>query len=277
MFTLNTRSAVIYSLALVLFLFHAFADAKLIRGRGRGGVTVSFGSLDLLVPESEINSFDYLNYSYFESMPEVDVVGVIPPGYPMVQGVPDDCFVPLDGTTPFEDDPCYWQFGVNEADLSITGSTVSHFASAMQNITWQIFEADAIPSIDAPLYEFDNSHTVVGPKPTSGTPPFASEVSFNAPMPISLAPGEYQIMVTMEQLAPSGYVFYSADTINSAEACIGPVNNIQCVRFGEVSGTTFTQVAIERLVIVNEPGILLVLFSGLVFVFIRRRRLESRF
>lgn len=264
---------------LVLSMFSTFADAQLIRGAGRGGITVSFGSLDLLIPETALNSIGLLDLDYYRSMPVEDIVGIIPPGYPMVQGVPDDCFVPLGTDEPFEDDPCYYLFYENESTLSFTGSTVSYFANAIQNTTWRIYESGvAFNSEDvAPLFEFDSSHTTVGGIDPSSNNPFANILEFEAAMP-DIAPGEYQLVVEMEQIAPEGYFFYSASTFFDAEFCVEIGEDVKeevCSLYGTSNGTTFTRFALDRLVIeqVNAPATLSILCLALMMIGRRRTSL----
>ncbi|MGQ8367191.1 hypothetical protein [Glaciecola sp. 1036] len=275
MVSFKPRSLCFYSVVFILLVFNSFADARLVRGGGRGGITVSFGTLDLLVPMSAINDFSLLDYSYYDSMPSEDRVGIIPPSYPMVQGVPDDCFEPLSGDEPFVDDPCYWEFSETEQTLEFLGSTVSHFENAIQNITWQIYPANVsvFSPTATPLYEFDNSHTTVNPLQYAGNMPHKT-LAFSAPMPAGIAPGEYQVLLTMEQTAPDGWVFYSGDTIsNLDEACLGDPGNIQCSLLGNIRGTTFTQSALERMVVVSTPQSIGI-FS-IIFLLIMRMRAKN--
>lgn len=245
------------------------ADAGLIRGAGRGGITVSFGSIDLLVPTSEINEFGLLNWDYYSIVdPSVPYDSVyVPPGYPMAMAVPDFCFVSLGSGEPFEDDPCYWQFSEGER-LEVTGSTVSFFSLAIQNITWQIFESDANPYFDTPIYEFDNSFSSVE---NTGDRSQRRQVYLDAAMPKDLAPGEYQVQISMTQTAPVGYTFYGADAIFTQEACFGEPQNIICSRLGGVSGKTFFRSGIDRMVVVSEPSLVIIVFTLLSGLIVRRK------
>ncbi|MDP5131404.1 MAG: hypothetical protein NWQ54_11010 [Paraglaciecola sp.] len=250
-------------------LISFIADAGLIRGAGRGGITVSFGTIDLLVPTSEINEFGLLNWDYYSNInPAVPYDSVyVPPGYPMAMAVPDFCFVSLGSGQPFEDDPCYWQFNEGER-LEVIGSTVSFFSLAIQNITWRIFESDADPFIDAPLFEFDNRFSSVE---NTGDRSQRRQLYLDAAMPEDLAPGEYQVQVAVTQTAPLGYTFYAADAIFYDEACFGEPENIICSRLGSVSGNTFVRSGIDRMVVVSEPGIVLIILTALCCLLVRRK------
>jgi hypothetical protein len=260
----------IFKVLIVSCLFASFiADAVLIRGAGRGGVTVSFGSIDLLVPTSEINEFGLLNWDYFANPdPSLPYDGVyVPPGYPMAMAVPDFCFVSLGSGQPFEDEPCYWQFSEGER-LEVTGSTVSFFSLAIQNITWQIFERDANPYFDTPIYEFDNSFSSIE---NTGDRSQRRQVYLDAAMPKDLAPGEYQVQISMTQTAPVGYTFYGADAIFTQEACFGDPQNIICSRLGGVSGNTFFRSGIDRMVVVSEPSLAVIMLAALCCLLVRRK------
>ena len=269
MISISPQKVAVYGLALVLFLFHAFADAKLIRGRGRGGVTVSFGTLDILVPETEIiPGFGMLRWDYYNSPPASNPFNsaFIPPGYPMVMPVPDDCFVELDSGQQFDDEPCYYLFRQNEP-LVMTGSTVTHFPLAIQDIRWRIFDINADLFFDLPLYEFGTAFSTIEAGPFDQA---EREIYFNAPMPNDIAPGEYRIQIEVTQTAPDGYVFYSADTTQIGESCIfGP--GIDCALIGQVSGKTFIRSNAERLVITaNEPTTIALIVMALFGLYRRR-------
>jgi hypothetical protein len=261
---------IFFTILILICVFASFiADAGLIRGAGRGGVTVSFGTIDLLVPTSEINEFGLLNWDYYSnpdpSLP-YDVAGV-PPGYPMAMAVPDFCFVSLGSNEPFEDDPCYWQFFEGER-LEVTGSTVTFFSLAIHNITWQIFESDANPYLDTPIFEFDNSFSSIE---NTGDRTQRRQLYLDAAMPKDLAPGEYQVQMSMTQTAPVGYTFYSADSFFTEEACFGDPQNIICSRLGGVSGNTYFRSGIDRMVVVSEPSFKIIMLTALCGLFIRRK------
>ncbi|MCF2947776.1 hypothetical protein L0668_06640 [Paraglaciecola aquimarina] len=243
-------------------------EARLIRGLGRGGITVSFGTQDLLVPISEINEFGMLNWDYYDNPGAVPYDSVyVPPGYPMVMAVPNFCFVELVPGQPFDDEPCYWQFSEGD-QLEFIGSTVVHFSLAIQDISWQIFEADDNPYVDTPLFEFNNSFSAIE---DTGDRAQNRELYMNAPMPADLALGEYQIQISVVQAAPLGYTFYGADTSYTDEACFGDPGNIICSRLGGVSGDTFIRSGIERFVVVTEPSILLIFLTSCL-IMIRRTK-----
>ena len=267
MFSFTTRSLLIYSFALVLILFHAFADARLVRTGGRGTYSDSSSDDFLLISDIFKNQIGLTT----------DFVAIQKRGKNSqdagLLSVPRNCmnnrgtfldynFEISNGF--FVDEPCYYEFSENEQRLQLTGSTPFNFdLAASAEILWTISQ---IGSSDL---QFQQNISAIN----------GSEILLDVLMPPELIPGEYEVELSMTLFSGPDATFYKDD---SGE---GNSPRIDCDSVSLVCGySTYSQRDtmslsaryIERLVIrpaaqIPEPNLLAVLTLGLIGL-IRRKQ-----
>lgn len=242
---------------LILFVLPLTVNATLIRNAGKGSVSISFPTWYTLVPEDQITFNSFLNADYdfiFASRG---------PGQNSVTALPDDCFVMLGPDTPFEDDPCYWQFFVGEP-LTLFGYSRMVLPGADIRFDWSVRNASQ-------QWDFAASSTEVE---TGGPEDTTRELFFNAGMPADLLAGEYLTQIKMTLTAPDGWVFFNLNTFNPEVFCAIADELPDCYRNGNIIGDEMVLYSpTERLQVVSAPA-----SSGLVLLgllAIGRRRLLS--
>ncbi|WP_214000781.1 PEP-CTERM sorting domain-containing protein [Arsukibacterium sp.] len=245
---------------LFFLVYSVTAEAGLVRNAGKGSISVSFPTWVTMVPETELVS-GLLREEYYAAGVPLAIRG---PGEYDISAVPEeDCIVYLDGNTPFEDDPCYWQFYQDEA-LDLFGYTQSFFAEAQSLLSWTI-------SNGADSWLFSGADVAVE---EGAALQARREIYMNAAMPAGLLPGEYTLRASLDITAPEGYVFYNIDTLVSGPACIDELGG--CFRLGTAVGNSRLVTSDpERFVVlplaVPEPATLS-LFSLLLLMLYRQSR-----
>jgi hypothetical protein len=241
-----------------LLVYSAVAEAGLVRNAGKGSISISFPTWVVMVPESELVVGLLREEYYAAGVPQASRG----PGEYYISAVPEeDCIVYLDGNTPFEDDPCYWEFYQGEP-LDLFGYTQSFFAEAQSLLSWTIsngteswvFSGDDVSVEDGLAWQTRR------------------EIYMNAAMPTGLMPGEYSLTASLDMTAPEGFVFYNIDTFISEPACIPELGG--CFRFGSSFGDSWLVTSDpERFVVlplaVSEPATF-GLFSLLLLLLYRR-------
>lgn len=269
MFTINKRSAVIYSLAAVLFLFHAFADARLVRLGGRGSVKDSNAISHLLVNDNNINDlglmdgFISLEGQSFNS------------GDDGLLSTPQDCVRSFDSQFDldqekmfggFVEEPCYYQVYENDLRLQMEGFGRAFFdlASSVE-VTWTLSKAGMADIV------------LMGSV-------FDSAALLEVLMPPELMPGEYTIGLDVTFFSGPDNSFFSSNNSHDLDVidCVEPTpGDLQCYHpeWGSASDTlSFSAAYTERLVVlagtdpltVNAPAGLSLFLLGLVGI--RRRQ-----
>ncbi|SNY45708.1 hypothetical protein SAMN06297280_0943 [Arsukibacterium tuosuense] len=260
---MNNVKAILLFLTLVcsqlsLLVYSAAAEAELIRNAGKGSISISFPTWVTMVPETELVVGLLREEYYAAGVPQASRG----PGEYYISAVPEeDCIVYLDGNTPFEGDPCYWQFYQGEM-LDLFGYTQSFFADAQSLLSWTI-------SNGSDSWVFSGADVEVEEGLVLQT---RREIYMNAAMPAGLLPGEYTLTASLDITAPDGYVFYNIDTLISEPACIPELGG--CFRFGSSFGDSWLVTSDpERFVVlplaVSEPATF-GLFSLLLLLLYRR-------
>ncbi|MDO6694853.1 hypothetical protein Q4574_16265 [Aliiglaciecola sp. 3_MG-2023] len=246
MFIANSRITVIYSLALVLFLFHAFADARLVRGGGRGTYTDSANVEYYLIDNSYENSvgigLDFVATQYLYKNSQA----------PFLLATPNDCLRNLGSFSDynfqidnglFVEEPCYYEFYENETTLSLNGFSPFAFDLAQSaEINWtlsQIGKPDLI--IVQNITAFDDE-----------------DILLDILMPSELIPGEYEVSLDVTLYSGPDADFYNevSGEGNSLPIDCDPVTNV-CGYTSFIASDTlsFTSSYNERLVILAEPQV----------------------
>ncbi|KKO47770.1 hypothetical protein VT06_15125 [Arsukibacterium sp. MJ3] len=243
---------------LFLLVYSTIAEAGLVRNAGKGSISISFPTWVTMVPETELVS-GLLREEYFAAGVPIAARG---PGEYAISAVPEeDCIVYLDGNTPFEDAPCYWQFYQGEP-LDLFGYTQSFFAEAQSLLSWTIsngINSWVFSGVDVAVEEGLSQQT-------------RREMYMNAAMPADLQPGEYTLRASLNITAPESFVFYNIDTFISGPACIPELGG--CFRLGNSFGNSWVVTSdLERFVVlplaVPEPASLS-LFAMLLLLLFRR-------
>ena len=256
-------NAVLFGVSLIcsqlfFLVYRAVVGAALIRNGGKGSISISFPTRVAMVPESEL-VVGLLREEYYAAGVPVADRG---PGEYFISAVPEeDCIVYLDGNTPFDGEPCYWQFYQGEM-LGLFGYTQSFFAEAQSLLSWTI-------SNGSNSWVFSGADVSAEDGLDWQT---RREIYMNAAMPADLMPGEYTLTTSMDITAPEGFVFYNIDTFISGPACIPELGG--CFRFGSSFGNNWLVTSDpERLIVlplaVSEPATLS-LFSLLLVLLYRR-------
>lgn len=269
MINFTLRSSLIYSFTLVMFLFHAFADAGLVRNGGRGAVSSSGNDRIFLADDSFINSIGLgVDFTTIEQRSKnIALDGLL--------STPQECvrvfgsFEELDQETRFNNFmslPCYYEFNQDEPRLQMTGFGPLLFNQIDRaDITWT-FTQTGMPAISV----VQDVNAIVG-----------NEVLLDVLMPPSLIPGEYDISLEVTMFSGSDRTFYVEQFGDSGLAnpvCDDSLPELVC---GYPPGTYSPQDTItlragytERLIIlpaaINEPGVLALLLIGLLRL--RRRK-----
>lgn len=268
---------IIFKLLIISCLFVAcIAHAQLIRGAGRGGVTVSFPTIIILTAESNLLPISHQLRSDYSSFGPSETV-TTPPGFPMLMSVPNGCFVSLGGNNPpFTDDPCYYQFNLNEP-LELTGAFSRYFGLAVnfQQI-WRIYDSEN--SVDV-LFEFSSPYTSVQGSSSVSLPSSYREVYLDVPAPSTLNSGEYFVSTEVTFSAPAGFKFFQIDS-EFGEQCV-TVRPLVVECFLGIRTTSdslmYNSIWRERLVVVNEPQSMLVFSCSLVFLLALTKRNKASF
>ncbi len=248
------RVVFVYGFALSFFLFHAFADAGLIRGSGRGSRTASAAEEFYLVNNIHANrlglAFDYQAISSTSLQVGRFAAGAAERG----------CYREFEFGDPeydnFVDDPCYYQFNLGER-LQFTGFT-SIFLSNADRI-------EAIWSIRQGLNRWQFVSDASN-----------SETTLDVLMPADLIPGEYSVSLTYYFYSGNDTsFFYNPDNHNNfpnncGELIPGDPNSYTCA-YDYEQRDSLSFGATERMVIlaavIDSPSsLVLLLFSGLLLI-----------
>ncbi len=274
MFSITTRTLFIYSFAFVLFLFHAFADARLIRGGGRGTHLDSSNTIYTLVDDGFRNS-----------------VG-LEPGYVPIQenrfnsgsdeliSTPEECealFGSLDDLNAaiqfegFVDEPCYYEFYENDSKLEFSGFGRGLFdMAAGADVTWTLSRAGF-----SDIIINDSINSIVG-----------NQVLLDTLMPPALVPGEYLIDLDITFFSGPDSTFYRAqgDSLGDQDCEEVTPGVVEC-RLRDFFGSdtlSFSSAYKERLVIlpgsaprvpVSEPAMLGLFLISLIGFRVRKKLL----
>lgn len=269
MFTLHIKSAVIYSLAFFMFLFHALADAGLIRGGGRGTHSDSNAYSYVLVNDDNINDlglmqgFSSLEYESFNS------------GDPALLSTPDECVTNFGSLDDLNDaitfggwveEPCYYEVYENDLRLEFEGYGRAFFQQASSvDVVWRLSQAGMADII---LNGFMSD----------------SAALLDVLMPPELVPGEYILGLEVTFHSGPDNSFFSSTDIHDRDDvdCIDLApGDLQCYlpNWGGASDTlSFSAEYAERLVVlagtspfsVNAPASLGLFLFG--FFALRRRQ-----
>ncbi len=240
MFTINKKSAVIYSLAAVLFLFHAFADARLVRGGGRGTVLDSNAFDFLLVNNANINDLGLMaGFSTLESQGYNS-------GEDGLLSTPQDCVRSFGSQDEldqekmfggFVEEPCYYQVYENDLRLEMEGFGRAFFdlASSIE-VAWTFSKAGMADIV------------LMGSM-------FDSAPLLDVLMPPELVPGEYTIGLDVTFFSGPDNSFFSSNNSHDLDVidCVEPTpGDLQCYHpeWGSASDTlSYSAAYTERLVV----------------------------
>lgn len=263
---------ILFKLLIASCLVGSFVtDARIIRGAGRGGITVSFPTILVLTAETNLLPITGQLRSDYERFGASNTI-VTPPGFPMLMSVPNECFVSLDGSMAFTDDPCYYEFDLGDP-LQLTGA-FSRFFNLAENFqqTWSIY--DSSTALD-PLFEFSSPFTSVQSTSNPGLREYYRELYLDVPAPPMLTVGEYFVSTEVTFTAPVGFDFYQTDPA-AGEQCImvGDPLVEECFLVTTNLGDSLTYNSIwrERLRVVNSPEPLLIMSLSVLLLFIRSKR-----
>ena len=255
-------------------LFASFiAEAGLIRGAGRGGITVSFPTIIVLTAESNLLPISQQLRADYASFGPSNTV-VTPPGFPMLMSVPNDCFVQLGSNQTFDDDPCYYQFNINEP-LELTGAFSRYFGLAVNfQQTWRIYDSE--DSLDA-LFEFSSPYTSVQGSSNPTLPGSYREVYLNAPAPGALTYGEYFVSTEVTFNAPDGFKFFQTDPVAGGQCEMVTDDIEECFLIITATNDTLTYNSIwrERLLVVSAPQAVVLFSFSLMFLLLPKKRSKA--
>ncbi|GAA0859883.1 hypothetical protein [Aliiglaciecola litoralis] len=264
MFTLTTRSFFIYSFALVLFLFHALAEAGLVRGGGRGTYSDSSNTDFVLVANDQINDLGLR-----EGYTAVEVNG-FNSGLDALLATPSFCDIEFFDFQDLQDainfggfveEPCYYQVYENDPTIDFLGFGRGLFQLASNvEITWTLSRAGETPIVLAGA-----ASDISG-----------ENVSYIGPMPTELFAGEYLVDLTVEFFSGPNMEFFrasgdSTDDVGCDEVAPG---DVQCYmrEFSPSDTLRFDSAFSERLVVlpgsapINEPAMWGLLGLGLLLL-----------
>ncbi|MBU2879478.1 MULTISPECIES: hypothetical protein [Aliiglaciecola] len=271
MFTLPSCRVVIYSLASILFLFHAFADARLVRGGGRGTYTDSATDAYYLIDNLYLNSVgiaeDFMAIQMLSKNSQD----------PHLLTTPSDCMRNLGSFSDYNfaidngffiEEPCYYEFYENEERLTLNGFSPFAFNLAQSaQIIWTISQLGQPDlTINQNISAFDNG-----------------DILLDILMPSELIPGEYQVDldITLYSGLDANFYYDASGEGNSFQYDCDTVNDV-CgyTSFYSSDTLSFSARYAERLVIlaeqqveVAEPAILALMLLGLMGI----RRQKQRF
>lgn len=259
------RVVFVYGFALSFFLFHAFADAVLVRGGGRGTHSDSSITIYTLVDDRFTNNLG-LDPDYIPIEEEL-----FNSGLDELLSTPADCEAiffdaeDLQNARDFEgfvDEPCYYEVYENDLLLEFNGYGRALFDLAFSaNITWSLTR-DGFP----PVIINNDINAIVD-----------SEVLLSTLMPEELVPGEYLIDLDVVFHSGPNSTFYRAigditEDIGCDEILPG---ELECylLEFSGSDTISFSSEYRERLVVlpgsrpINEPFLLSLFLIGLFAVY----------
>lgn len=269
MFALTKKNAVIYLLATILFLFHAFADARIIKRGGRGTFSDSNANSFILVEDTNINDLGLMEG--FVSLERYSFNS----GDDALISTPSECVTnfgtqgDLDNAIQFGGfvpEPCYYQVYENDLRLEMEGFGRSLFSMASSaEVIWTLSQAGMTDIV------------------LNGTVSDSAAL-LDVLMPPSLVPGEYNIgLEVVFHSGPDNSFFSSFDVhdLNVVDCENVTPTDLQCYHqaWGGASDTlSFGAAYSERLVVlpgsaplsVSEPASIGILLLGLIGI--RRRK-----